>query len=108
MKKLSPLHETDIFLLHADSDRYYLYAPLQRAVAMVNASAVNVVKRYISSEDTSLNKKEMDLINTLREKNFFVDSPIEPPNTLSDEKFRPCEVTLFPTTRSGVRAPWTP
>lgn len=102
MKKLSPLHETDIFLLHADSDRYYLYAPLQRAVAMVNASAVNVVKRYISSGDTSLNKKEIDLINTLRDKKFFVDSPIESPKSLSDETFHPCEVTLFPTTRCNL------
>ncbi len=90
-------------MLERGDDRYYLYAPLRRGLAVVNGAAARVVARYLDGGIDDLPPPAVAVIEQLTERGLLGSSPPKPPLFPDDYTFQPHEVTLFPTTRCNLR-----
>lgn len=93
----------DLFVLPKDNDRFYLYAPLRRSLAVINGAAVNAVARHLTAEGAALNPAEAAIIADLEDKGLIGGEIPAPPIFPKDYEFRPHEVTLFLTSRCNLR-----
>jgi uncharacterized protein len=95
--------EDDLFVLPADEDSYYLYAPLRRCVAVVNGAAVAAVERSLRMKPGDLTQAEAAAVRTLEHSGLIGGCPPAPPLFPVQGAFTPHEVTLFPTSRCNLR-----
>ena len=93
----------DLFAVPRSGSRYYLYAPLRHALAVVNQDAVAVVGRYLVSGEAALDGPGRNVIETLRERGIVGGQVPAPPVFPLGYRFCPHEVTLFPTSRCNLR-----
>ncbi len=95
--------QDDVFAIPRGPDRYYLYAPLRRSVAVLNGAGVRAVGRYLREGEAALKPSEHAMLATLRGNGFFTDPSPEPPIFPDNFEFRPHQVTLFPISRCNLR-----
>lgn len=95
--------QDDLFAIPAGPDRYYLYAPLRRAVALVNGRVVAAVAAC--SEDSTQPASESDatILADLRAQGVLGDPAPMPPTFPENYEFCPHDVTLFLTSRCNLR-----
>lgn len=93
----------ELFLLPYEDDKYCLYAPLNRYVAVVNAQAAEAVRRYQQTGEKGLSARQMGIIDKLKADGILADEDPKPPLFPDDYEFRPFEVTLFLTSRCNLR-----
>ncbi len=103
MTSLRPDSAEDLFVVEAGENSCYLYAPLRRAVVLMNRAAVGSVSQFLSRPDAPLAPADAQVIDQLRLAGLFSSPAPEPPTAPRDYVFRPHEVTLFPTTRCNLR-----
>jgi uncharacterized protein len=95
-------HGEEVFLIPVGRD-YFMYAPLRRGIAKINAAAAGVVAKYIHGDPLDLDPGEKEIIDELTREGLLGGSAPRPP--VSPEKcgFMPYEVTLFLTNRCNLR-----
>ena len=93
----------DLFAVPRGASRYYLYAPLRHALAVVNRDAVAVVGRYLASGEAAMDGSGRGVIETLQKHGLIGGQIPAPPVFPHDYRFCPHEVTLFPTSRCNLR-----
>ena len=91
----------ELFAIPRGPDRYYLYAPLRRSVAVVNGAAVAAVAAHLGDEPLAAGAAAT--IEALRAQGMLGAPRPEAPRFPTDFAFRPHEVTLFPTSRCNLR-----
>lgn len=94
---------SNIFVLPRGEDRYYVYSPLRRSLAVVNGAAVNALSHFLKGETDAYPPSESEIINILKDHGVIGGPEPDPPVFPTDCVFQPHEVTLFPTSRCNLR-----
>ena len=94
--------KSDTFIVPRGDDRYYVYEPLSRAVAVVNGAAARAVAKHLEGNDVPCTPSERSVIDALREQGMLVPSTNTPAFPQGCDFF-PHEVTLFLTSRCNLR-----
>ena len=95
------MNQEEFFVLPVGDDRYYLYAPLRRGIAVVNGAAAAAVSSYLQGEQ--LSAAQQGIIDQLGGHGLLGADPPAPPVFPEECTFAPYEVTLFLTTRCNLR-----
>jgi uncharacterized protein len=93
----------DLFILPRGEDRYYLYAPLRRSLALVNGAAASLVARHLEDGTAEAAPGASPILDSLRKQGLIGGVSPSPPTAPADSGFCPHEVTLFPTSRCNLR-----
>ncbi|MCC6144007.1 MAG: radical SAM protein [Candidatus Hydrogenedentes bacterium] len=93
----------DLFIIPQGEDRYFLYAPLRRQVAVVNGAAAAAVARWQAQGRETLRADELPVLDELQRQGFCTGPAPAPPLFPDDYTFQPHEVTLFLTSRCNLR-----
>ena len=79
--------DIEIFGLKVDDGRYYLYAPLEHGVAVVNAAAVAAVNHFLHQGESCLTPAERAVISQLQEAGIISSEPAQRPVAPADYLF---------------------
>lgn len=91
----------DLFVIPYQK-RYVLYAPLRKAVALVNQETLGLLNLYLKSGEDSIFQNAQEVYEQLSKCGLFNSVPPAP--LYPDEyHFVPHEVTLFPTSNCNLR-----
>lgn len=103
MKLKEKTNKDDVFVIPAQDNKYYLYSPLRRSLAVVNGAVVRTVSKYLTDNKGSFNANESSIIETLIEHGVLSCLAPDPPTFPENYSFQPHEVTLFLTSRCNLR-----
>lgn len=103
MRRAQVAGNEELFAIPRGHDRYYLYAPLRRFLAVVNGGTVAAVSKYMRGGLPVLDPAQSAVISQLQENGVLDGRVPEPPVFPQDCVFRPHEVTLFLTSRCNLR-----
>jgi uncharacterized protein len=95
--------DDEVFAIRIADDRYYLYAPLRRAVANVNGDAVRAAAYWRVHGRAPRGRAGAVTIRALLARGVLSSAPTPAPVFPPNLEFRPHEVTLFLTSRCNLR-----
>jgi uncharacterized protein len=93
----------EVFAIPRQDGQFYLYWPVRRSAAVVNAAMVDAVATYLQRGEDALLPAQRAAVKSLRESGILDGEAPPLPVFPSDYVFSPHQVTLFPTSRCNLR-----